>query len=72
MSETVTVYVKLLEEGTDVWRPVEAQHLHDHCFLLLGKPEDDEMWEFSSGSTVICEHRELSGGICEVAVRLVS
>jgi hypothetical protein len=27
------------------------------------------MWEFTSGA-VICEHRELGGGICEVAVRL--
>lgn len=72
MSEIVIVYVKLLDEGTDAWRPVQARHLHDHCFLLLGKPKDEEIWEFITGSTVICEHRELSGGICEVAVRLAS
>jgi hypothetical protein len=72
MSEIFTVYVKLLEEGTDVWRPVQALRLLDQRFLLVGKPEDSETWEFPSGATVICEHRELSGGMCEVAVRLAS
>lgn len=72
MAEIVTIYVKLLDEGTDVWRPVQAQHLHEQSFLLVGKPSDDETWEFAPGSRVICEQRELSDGICDVAVRLAS
>ncbi len=56
MSEVLTVYMKLL----------------DRCFLLVGEPEADEIWEFTSGSTVICEYRELGGGLREVAVRLAS
>lgn len=72
MTEIVTIYVKLLEEGTHVWRPVQAQHLREQRFLLVGKPEDDEIWEFAPGLRVICEQRELSGGICDVAVRLAT
>lgn len=72
MSEIVTVYVKLLDEGTDVWGPVQARHLFGQRFLIEGRPEDNETWEFQSGATVICERRELSGGLCEVAIRLAS
>jgi len=43
------VYVRLLDEGTDVWRPVQAAALPDGTFRL-GEPEADnaaaEVWEF--------------------------
>jgi hypothetical protein len=54
-TETVTIYVRLLNEGTDVLRPVAARRISDTEFLLL-QPEDydpfDEQWEFPPGSVV--------------------
>ena len=72
MPEIVTVYVRLLDEGTDVWRPVQAKPLLDQRFLLVGAPDGDEVWEFPSGATVVCEYREFSNGGGEAAVRLAS
>ena len=52
-----TVYVHLLNEGTEVLRPVQAREVSDMVYLLL-RPEDydeeDEEWEFLAGSTVWC------------------
>jgi hypothetical protein len=48
---TTTVYVRLLDEGTDVWRPVEADQDGD-LFKLIGPMPDDEHWEFIPGTIV--------------------
>ncbi len=72
MPEPVTIYVKLLDEGTDVWRPVTARHLHGRCFLIVEEPIDDEVWEFPCNSAVICEQKRRNGSDCEIAVRLAS
>ena len=64
-----TIYVQLLEEGTKVYRPVAATRLPDGTFMITMARPDDEVWEFDTGSTVVCEQRVLSGGRCDVAVR---
>ena len=52
-----TVYVHLLNEGTEVLRPVEAREVSELVYRLLA-PDDyngeDEEWEFPPGSTVRC------------------
>jgi hypothetical protein len=65
-----TIYVALLDEGTDVWRPVEAEELRDGLFRIISENSrpDDERWEFSPGSIVRCERRHLSAGPVLVAV----
>jgi hypothetical protein len=67
---TVTIYVALLDEGTDVWRPVQAQRQGDGSYLIVSSNDapDDEKWQFPTGSTVRCELRKLSGGDRLVAV----
>lgn len=67
------VYVGLLDEGTQCWRPVEAERLTSGDYVLVGTNESDgdEIWEFPSGAVVRCEHRMLSGGPTLVAVALV-
>ena len=43
------VYVRLLDEGTDVWRPARATALSDGTFRLLqpnGYDPNAERWEF--------------------------
>lgn len=65
-----TFYMFLLNEGTDVWRPVDAEPLGGGKFRVLGPVPDDEEWEFEPGSIVACEMRLLSSGPARVAIRL--
>lgn len=68
-----TIYVALLDEGTNVWRPVPARRLDDSTYEVL-RPTDydpeDETWEFPPGSVVQCAPRQVSGGERLTAVRL--
>ena len=54
-TDNSTIHVKLLNEGTDVYRPVEALFLGNGCYQLKGfdifDPNDEE-WEFLPGSVV--------------------
>ena len=61
MGETATVYVALLQEGTEVWRPVSALSLGGNRFRLLGRIPDGEMWEYQPGDDVIGERRIFAG-----------
>lgn len=67
------VYVYLLDEGTDVWRPVQARKVADDCYQLVSVNSDpvDEQWEFNTGDVVRCKTRRLSGGDRLVAYELV-
>jgi hypothetical protein len=70
-----TVYVYLLDEGVDAWRPVSAHHVGTDVYQLAPAPEPpmDEKWEFPPGTRVICELRHLDGpGPDLVACRLAS
>ncbi len=63
--QNTTIYVRLLNEATDVWRPVPARLLQDGTFEILelegGTPED-EMWEFQPHSRVVCSEKSFSDG----------
>jgi hypothetical protein len=51
----IEVYVKLLNEGTEVYRPVPSRRIADDIFLLCGADiynREDEEWEFEPGSAV--------------------
>jgi hypothetical protein len=63
---TVTVYVKLRDEGTDVWRPVEAEPVAANQYRILSRPIEDEIWPVTQNEVVDCERRMLSGGECLV------
>ena len=65
-----TIYIKLLNEGTNVYRPVPSLKKDDNIYEVLGKDiydSQDETWEFPPGSIVVCEWQKLSGGDCLVA-----
>ena len=55
-----TVYVALLNEAVNVWRPVEAKHIEADLYRLTGPIVDGEEWEFKVGNVVRCEMRVLS------------
>ena len=59
--DVATVYVALLDEGVDVWRPVQAEHAGGDLYRLTGEPPDDEVWAFAVGDVVRCQMRTLNG-----------
>ena len=61
MNNTTLVYVAILNEGIDVWRPVQAEHVADDLYRLIGEQPDDEAWPFAIGDVVRCKSRTLSG-----------
>ena len=58
------IYVALLGEGTDVWRPVEAENLGNGLYRILDQPYEpaNETWQFAPGDLVQCEVIHLSEG----------
>ena len=66
MSETI--YVPLLNEGTEVWRPVPAVPLGDGRYRITGEMPEDEEWEFLPGDAVIGRARFIGGEQRIVAV----
>ena len=71
--QPTTVYVALLDEAVDVWRPVPAAHIRDDIFQLSSDPVPEaEEWEFEPGTLVRCEWRPLSDGEALVAVERIS
>jgi hypothetical protein len=59
----VVVYVRLLDEGTDVWRPARATALPDGSFRLLepeGYDPAAETWEFPPSTKVRCVTRKFT------------
>ena len=49
---TESVYMPLLGEGTDVWRPVQARRLTDGALEIIGPMPEDEAWAYPPGSLV--------------------
>lgn len=71
MSTEATIYVKLLGEGTDAWRPVAATWLGDQVYRIEeSAPYDreDEEWEFDPGTAVVCEERK--GGKAPILIAI--
>jgi hypothetical protein len=72
------IYIQLLDEAVQVWRPVEAEAVGVHGFRIVGKRPEDERWEFEPGDLVRCETRKLtsvgpsSAEPCPVAVKRVT
>ena len=64
MIENITIYVFLLDEGTDVWRPIEAIPVGDGVYRIVSENPDPEAehWQFSTGDLVRCELKSLSEG----------
>lgn len=62
--EPTLIYVALLDEGVDVWRPVAARHLHRDVYLIADQAYDreTETWQFEPGDRVRCRSMELSDG----------
>jgi hypothetical protein len=66
-----TIYVELLDEAVDVWRPVSAVEEAPGIYRLPATSPVDETWAFEPGRAVRCEPRELSDGLALVAVAAI-
>jgi hypothetical protein len=62
----------LLDETSEVWSPVGAQHLGGSRYRVVGRPPSDERWRFSTGAIVICEERMLGGAKSLIALNLAA
>ena len=61
-TDMVTLHVRLLDEGVDVWRPVRAVQLSESTYQIAGDPVPaDETWSFQPGEIVVAEHRHTVG-----------
>jgi len=69
MSETI--YMPLLNEGREVWRPVAAVPLGDGRYRIAGEIPEDEEWEFLPGDAVIGRARFVVGEQRIVAVEKI-
>jgi hypothetical protein len=56
------VYIRLLNEGTEVWRPVPALRIADGLYRLSGTRTDEEEWEFEPGAIVRCVRYRFDDG----------
>jgi len=59
------IYIRLLDEGIDVWRPTEGLDLGGGLFRILPTPDydpEDEKWEFLPGSVVECKNTQSPEG----------
>jgi hypothetical protein len=67
-----TIYMPLLNEGTDVWRPVEAMKITALGYMVTQPQPAEEEWAFQPGYILRCEERQLSDGPKLVAVAKAS
>ena len=63
MSRVTQIYVALRNEGVDVWRPVQAEHVREDVYRILDQPYDPsiETWQFEPGDEVFCNVIEADG-----------
>lgn len=69
MRMTATIYMPLLNEGTEAWRPVAVEPLGDGMYRILDGMPSDEEWAFLPGETVICCNQLFQGEEKLVALR---
>ena len=56
------IFVALLEEGVDCWRPVAAEDLGSGLYRIVGSVPDGEIWEYQPGEIVNARDHVFSGG----------
>lgn len=65
------IYIPLIDEGTEVWRPTMGEEITDMTFLVLPTPTYDpenEHWAYPPGTLVRCAYKIMSGINVLVAV----
>jgi hypothetical protein len=63
-----TIYMPLINEGVDVWRPVEAMKIGELGYMVTQNAPPEEDWAFQPGQILRCEERVTSEGSQLVAI----
>lgn len=63
-----TVYMPLIGEGTECWRPVRAVRVNADIFQVLDNIPVDESWAFAPFSRVRCREKVFADGQIGLAV----
>lgn len=65
-----TIFVKLLDEAVDVWRPVVAEQLVGGIYRISDQTYDmnTETWEFEPGAFVVADEIETADGRIVAAI----
>jgi len=58
----------LLNEGTDVWRPVDATKLSADLYRVDGSIPANEAWEYAPGTIVRCQLTTFPEGESELTI----
>ena len=67
---SLMILVALLDEGTDCWRPVEAEHVGGDRYKIVEAVPKDERWQFQTDDIVRCQKREFQDGTGVLAVEV--
>lgn len=62
---TKEIYIRLLEEGTDVFRPTQGEEISEGIYRVLptvNYDPEDEVWEFLPGTIVRCKEKAVLEG----------
>ena len=63
----IIIYVRLLNEGEEVFRPVKAVHTEGDIYQITQVQPSHEEWEYKTGSKVVVQKMNLSDGPCLIA-----
>lgn len=62
-----SILVRLLDEGVDCWRPVDAIEERPGWYRIVGPIPDTEQWEFRPNQLVRCERNEANSLVAVMA-----
>ena len=60
---TMQIYVQRLDEGTEVFRPVEAEIIGEKYVRLIKPVPEDEVWRFQPDQVVVTKHHLFADGV---------
>jgi hypothetical protein len=70
--QTSKIFVRLLNDGTECWRPVSAKETDHGVFEILGIMPVGEDWQFAPGTRVRCQPKRFAdGSTAQIAFALV-
>jgi hypothetical protein len=74
VTKSAQIYVALLDEGVDVWRPVMAERVRGDVYRIVDQTYDreTECWQFEPGEEVVCAMMDTEDGARLTATRRVS
>jgi len=61
-AKTAEIFMPLVDEGTECWRPVTAKICDGFEFEILGIMPSDEAWQFAPGTRVFCRRQVFANG----------